>query len=490
MVSLHPHESVARTVLGVESLMARLPVTSYERVIQSPQCHPARSLVMLGGKHMGRKRIDRTLHIIHPNAAGIDVGKSKHYVAVDPRWGDDSVRSFEAFTDDMHALAEWLRQCEVEVVAMEATGVYWIPLFEVLDRAGFEVHLVNPRATKQVSGRKSDVLDCQWIWQLMSYGLLKGAFRPPDEICELRSFVRQRGRLTKDSARVTQQMQKALTEMNVQLDNVLSDITGKTGMAILRAIIAGERDGEQLARFRDRRVKADEATIARSLRGNWRAEHLFALAQALERYNLFQAQIAACDGHIAEQLEVLGSTIDDDNPTYNGRTRKERVLQQSLHATLGVDLTAIPTIGIETALVIAAEIGPDLSRFPSQQHFCSWLNLAPGTRISGDKRIGGPPVSRSNRAGQALRMAAANARHSQSFIGAAHRARLQRLDTGRAVKATAHQLARLIYAMLTRGEDYVERGISEFEERRRHKQIRNLKRQAAQLGATVTFKDP
>ena len=437
---------------------------------------------------MGRKRIDRRLKIVHSHCAGIDIGKSKHYVAVDPDSCEDPVRSFGAFTDDLEQLAGWLKECGVEVVAMESTGVYWIPLFEVLDRAGFEVHLVNPRATKQVSGRKSDVLDCQWLWQLMSYGLLKGAFRPTDEVCELRAYVRQRARLTQGRSRSVQHIQKALTEMNVQLDNVLSDIVGKTGLQILRAIVAGERDGARLAALRDRRVKADEASIARSLRGNWRDEHLFALEQALQRYDMLQAQIEACESRIVRQLDHLADeTIDTSSAAYDGRRLRERALQRSLHAMLGVDLTAIPTIGVETALVIASEVGPDLSRFPSQEHFCSWLTLAPGTRISGDKRLGGPPVKRVNRAGQALRVAASTARHSQSFIGAAHRARLQRLDHGRAIKATAHHLARLIYAMLTRGEAYVEQGIEEYEAQRHDRQMRNLRRQAARMGATITF---
>ena len=334
-------------------------------------------------------------------------------------------------------MVAWLKSCAVEVVAMEATGVYWIPVFEVLDRAGLEVYLVDARATKQVSLRKSDVLDCQWIRELMSFGLLRGAFRPSDETCVLRSYVRQRARTTRDRARCVQHMQRAMTQMNVQLDTVLSDLMGKTGQAIVRAMVAGERNGTVLARLRDRRVKADEETIARSLQGNWREEHVFALAQALERYDLLSA----------------------------------------LQAVLEVDLTAIPTIGVETALTIASEIGADLSRFPTFEHFCSWLTLAPGTRIGG-KSLKGPSVKRVNRAGQALRVAASTARHNHSFIGACHRARLRRLDSARAIKATAHQLARLIYAMLRRGEEYVDKGMAQFETERRERQLRYLQRQA------------
>lgn len=431
---------------------------------------------------MGRKTAQR-LTIIHPDCAGIDIGGKSHFVAVDPALSDEPVRSFDSFTDDLERLADWLSECGVTIVAMESTGVYWIPVYEVLERRGFEVHLVNPRATKQVSGRKSDVLDCQWLWQLMSYGLLKGAFRPAEQVCQLRAYVRQRSRLVGDQSRSVQHMQKALSEMNVQLANVLSDVTGKTGMQILRAIVAGERDAHQLAQYRNARVKADEDTIARSLRGTWREEHVFALAQALQRYDLYAVQIAACEQCIVESSKML--CLDVEVVPASGRHSWEKQLRSLLHASLGVDLTAIPCIGIETTLMVASELGADLSRFPSSAHFCSWLTLAPGTRISGGKKLPGRGPSAVNRLGQALRMAAATARTSQSFIGASHRARLARLDKPRAIKATAHQLARLIYAMLTKGEDYVERGMQAFEETRRDKSVHALRRRAKALGFTV-----
>ena len=317
----------------------------------------------------GKKKAER-LEVVHPDCAGIDVGKRKHYVAVDPSRFEEPVRHFGTFTRDLEAMAEWLSGCGVRQVAMESTGVYWIPVFELLERAGLEVHLVNPRATKQVSGRKSDVLDCQWIRQLMSYGLLRGAFRTPDELCPMRSFVRQRGQLIRDRSRAVQHMHKALTQMNVQLDNVLSDIMGKTGQLIVRAIVAGERDGAVLARFRHGRCKADAATIAESLRGNWREEHLFALEQALARHDMLQGQIEACEARIDAELGARAQA--ETSPT-----ARERALRERLRRMLGADLTAIPTVGVETALTIAAEIGADLSRFPSSAHFCSWLGLAP-----------------------------------------------------------------------------------------------------------------
>ncbi len=477
-----PTRSVARTAIGVESLTARR-CRDLEWKSESPAAVPPGATDwILGDDRMENKRKrQRAMRVVHPNCAGIDVGKAMHYVAVDESAAERPVRTFGSFTDDLEAMAAWLISCGVDIVALESTGVYWIPVFEVLDREGLEVHLVDARATKQVSGRKSDVRDCQWIRELMSFGLLRGAFRPADRICELRAYVRQRARSTRDRGRCVQHMQKALTEMNVQLDNVLSDIMGATGQRIVRAIVAGERDGAVLARFRDRRVKADEATIARSLRGNWRDEHLFALEQALERYDLLTRQIRGAEARLDAVVRTIAGEVDESAAAVLAKPAAkpaERRRQLALRAMLGVDLTAIPTIGVETALIIASEVGPDLSRFPNAAHFCSWLALAPGTRISGGKQLRGPQPTRLNRAGQALRMAASTARNSDSYIGASHRARLRRLDAGRANKATAHQLARLVYAMLTRGEEYVAREVADFDAERRDRQIRNLQRQA------------
>ena len=436
---------------------------------------------------MARKNQKR-FEIIHPNCAGIDVGGGEHLVAVDPEKCDDPVRKFSIFTDDLIALAEWLESMDIKVVAMEATGVYWIPLFEVLDARGFEVYLVNSRATRQTSGRKSDVLDCQWIRQLMTYGLLSGAFRPADQICSLRSLVRQRMNKVRDQAKTINRMQKALTQMNIQLANVISDVTGVTGLKILRAIVQGERDPEKLAAFRDGRIKADQATIARSLHGNWRAEHLHALGQELACHDFLEKQIAECDQATAEalaRLPVLEQKVATPSKSLRSPHRsndEQLILHRALNKIMSVDLTAIPTIGIDTALVLASELGPDLSKFPSAQHFCSWLGLAPPTRISGGKPLPGKAPKIINRAAQALKQAASNARQDKSFIGASHRARLTRMDTSCAIKATAHQLARLIYAMLTKGQPYVEKGLEAFEEKSRDRQLRALERKARKLG--------
>ena len=396
-----------------------------------------------------KRRRTQRLKVVNPDCAGIDIGKDRHFVAFDPERCSEPVRSFDGFTRDLEAMAAWLSSCGVKKVAMESTSVYWIPVYEVLERAGFEVMLVPPRMTKQIAGRKSDVLDCQWIWQLQSYGLLRGAFRPGDAICPLCSYVRQAKRLIEDRSRCVQHMQKALTQMNVLLDSVLPDITGQTGQKILRAIIDGERDPQRLASFRHRRVKASADTIAASLEGTWREEHLFALEQAMRRYDFLEQQLEDCEARITAQIDSLtplddstgGDTVDKTpvaavSPTTASKTSRgtksvvsnEKAMSQALHEMMGVDLTAIPTIGVNTALVIASEIGPDFSAFPSVQHFCSWLGVAPGTRISGGKPLPGRAHKVVNPVAQALRMAAMTARSSQTFIGVKHRARLARKD--------------------------------------------------------------
>jgi hypothetical protein len=287
-------------------------------------------------------------------------------------------------------------------------------------------------------------------------------------------------------------MQKALTQMNIQLDNVVSDLMGKTGTAILRRIVAGERDPQQLATLRDKRLRADEATVARSLHGNWRDEHLFALAQALAHYDFLGEQISACDRQTRQALGALPKLTEEPTPepvkplrSPHRTAAQQKQLHQALHVAMGVDLSAIPTLGIDTILVLAGEIGPDLSRFPTERHFCSWLSLAPPTHISGGKPLPGRKPKTFNRAGQALRQAASNARRSESYIGASHRARLARMDTAKAIKATAHQLARLIYAMLTKGQAYVERGIEAFEARSKERQLSALQRKASKFGLAL-----
>jgi transposase len=389
-------------------------------------------------------------------------------------------------------LVQWLRECGITAVAMQSTGVYWIALFEMLDAAGFEVHLVNARHVRSVPGRKSDVLDCQWLQQLMSYGLLRGGFRPAEEVCALRAVWRQRDMLLSYQARHVQHLQKAMTQMNVQLHHVISDIMGVTGQAIIRAIVAGVRDGATLARLRDRRIKAEEGEIAAALQGNWRDEHLFALKQALALIDTYTAQITECDGKVQQLLGALkGHELPAAGlgPPKRGTPAKNSVrfdARTSLFEASGVDLTRIPGIDTSTALKVISEIGVDLTRFPSVKHFTSWLGLCPGTKISGGKVLCSATKPCANRAAQALRLAAQALRKSQTALGAHHRRMCSRMDKPKAITASAHKLARLVYFMLTKGQAFVEAGQDEYEERYRQGVVQNLTRRAHQLGFQLT----
>ena len=439
-----------------------------------------------------RPATQAAITLTHPNAAGIDIGSAAHFVAVPPERDDEPVREFASFTADLHRLADWLDACGVDTVAMESTGVYWIPLYELLESRGFTVLLVNARHVKNVSGRKSDVLDCQWLQQLMSFGLLRGAFRPADQVCELRSLSRQRTMLLRSQGRFVQHMQKALTQMNIQLANVISDVAGETGQRILRAIVAGERDGRALAQLRNARIRASEDEIAKSLQGNWRAEHLFALKQALDAFDFCGTQLAECDAQIQAQLQALH--VREDAPAQGkkrGRARNAPKfdLRTQLFQMCGVVLTRIDGIDVTTALAVVSEVGADLSKFPSDKHFASWLGLCPGTKITGGKVMSGKTKRCANRAAQALRLAAAALRSSQSALGAYYRRLCARMDKPKAVTAAAHKLARLIYAMLTHGQEYTDRGQDYFEERYRQRVLHNLAQKAKAMGMQLVPSD-
>ena len=425
------------------------------------------------------------LSLMNPDAAGVDIGSAAHFVAVPLDRDDEPVREFASFTVDLNALADWLAQCGIKTVAMESTGVYWIPLYELLQRRGFEVLLVNARHVKNVSGRKSDVLDCQWLQQLHSFGLLRGAFRPDDKVCELRSITRQRAMLLKSQGRHVQHMQKALTQMNIQLANVISDVTGVTGQKIIREIVAGERDAQVLAAYRDVRIKATEAEIAKSLLGNWRAEHLFALKQALAGFDFCVSQLAECDTEterVMRELHTHQGTPAKGKKRSRARNAPKFDVREHLFKVCGVDLTRIDGIDVSTALVVLSEIGVDMSRFPTVKHFTSWLGLCPGTKISGGKVLGSRSKRTANRATQALKLAAAALRSSKSALGAYYRRMCARMDKAKAVTAAAHKLARLIYVMLTKGEEYTDQGQQYYEERYRERVVRQLAKRARELG--------
>lgn len=421
----------------------------------------------------------------HPDAAGVDVGGAMHYAAVRADACEEAVREFKSFTADLHAMADWFEQCGVKIVAMESTGVYWIALYEVLEARGFEVLLVNARHVKNVSGRKSDVLDCQWLQQLMSFGLLRGAFRPAQHMCALRAYGRQRARLLRDQGRWVQHMQKALALMNIQLANVISDVAGVTGQKIVRAIVAGERDAYTLAAYRDARIQASEDEIAASLLGNWRQEHLFALKQALDAFDFCGAQLAECDAQLERAMaELHRHAGQPQTKARRGRARNAPKfdVREHLYKMCGVDLTRIAGIDVTTAMTVISEVGTDMSRFATVKHFTSWLGLCPGTKISGGKVLQSATKRSVNRASQALKLAAAALRSSQTALGAYYRRMCARMDKGKAVTAAAHKLARLVYVMLTRGEEYVEQGQAYYEERHRERVVRSLNKRAFELG--------
>lgn len=447
-------------------------------------------------KRSGKPAKASHLSIAYPNACGIDIGSSSHFVAVPADRDAQPVREFPAYTADLTQLVEWLRCCRITAVAMESTGVYWIPLYEMLDAAGFEVHLVNARHVRSVPGRKSDVMDCQWLQQLMSYGLLRGGFRPAESICALRAVWRHRDMLLSYQARHVQHLQKAMTQMNVQLHHVISDIMGVTGQAIVRAIVAGARDASVLAKLRDRRIKADEAQIAAALQGNWRDEHLFALKQALNLIDAYAVQIAECDGKLGQLLSALkGHEVPEEglgapkrsSPAKNSVGFDART---SLFEASGVDLTRIPGIDTSTALKIISEIGVDLKRFPSVKHFTSWLGLCPGSKISGGKVLSGATKPCANRAAQALRMAAQALRKSQTALGAHHRRLCSRMDRPKAITASAHKLARLVYFMLTKGQAFVEAGQEAYEAQQRLRMLHNLTKRAREMGFELKPREP
>jgi transposase len=437
-------------------------------------------------------------HLEHINqmAAGIDIGSKSHFVAVPEGCTDVCVREFESFTTNLQELANWLCSCGVETVAMESTGVYWIPLYELLESRGFEVKLVDARHVKNVSGRKTDVLDCQWLQQLHTYGLLNGAFRPNEQVCALRAYLRQRGMLVQESASHIQHMQKALSQMNLQLHNVITDITGDTGMKIIRAIINGEHDAKILAAYRDSRCKNSLEIIEKSLTGNYRDEHIFSLTQAVELHDIYMEKVMACDRKIEQQLSVFEnrSAIIESKPLEQKESEVKKKkksscknrpsfdVQSSLIRIVGVDLTDVPGIEASNALKIISEIGLDLSRWENSKQFASWLGLCPGNKVSGGKRLSGKSKRTANYAASALRMAASTLHRSDSALGAFLRRLKSRLGAPKAITATAHKLAVIIFNMIKNVVPYKEVGQDYYEKQYRDRMVRNLSFRAKTLG--------
>lgn len=446
---------------------------------------------------MGRKKSVNTwegLKVVHPNAAGLDIGSEEIWAAVHPERTTEPVRKFGTFTPDLYALADWLASCGVDTVAMESTGVYWIPVYEILEARGLRVYVVNARHLKNVPGRKSDIQDCQWIQGLHSVGLLRGSFRPESEIVALRAYLRHRAGLIEHRAAHIQHMQKALQQMNVQLTQVISDITGVTGLAIIRAIVAGVRNPQQLAALRQPGCKKNEEEIAKALTGNYRREHLFALQQALALYDFYTEQVLACDAEIDRQFANLKPISDDlpplppsDKRNTNSKNAPNYDARSHLYRLTGVDLVAISGLNASTVQTIISEIGTDLSAFPTEKHFCSWLGVAPHNDISGGKQLRSRTLKTNNRAGQAFRLAAQSvAKSPESAFGAFYRRMKARHGAKQAIVATAHKIARAFYHILKHRVPFHDLGGEEYERRARERERKNLQKRAAKLGLVLT----
>ena len=435
-------------------------------------------------------RLD-SLKQLNLNAAGLDIGAAEIWACVPEDRDERPVRVFKTFTVDLYALADWLQQCSIETVAMESTGVYWIPIYEILEERGFEACLVNAQATKNVSGRKTDVLDCQWIQQLHTYGLFQASFRPPADICTLRAYVRHRDNLLRYRAAHVQHIQKALQLMNLQLTNVIKDITGLTGMQIIRAILAGERDPVKLAQFRDARCKSTEEEIAKALQGNYRREHVFALKQAVELYDFYTQQVVACDAEIEKHYTAFEPQVDlVEQPIPPKKTRRQKNhpafdLRTQLYQMCGVDLTSIDGIDVLLAQDIIAEIGLDMNKWKTAKQFASWLRLCPQNSISGGKLLSSQTKKTKNRANTAFRMAAQAVSRSASALGAFYRRIRTKHGAPKAITATAHKIARIAYFMLKNRQPYQDLGQDYYEEQYRQRAIQNLQRKARKLGLEV-----
>jgi transposase len=447
-------------------------------------------------KRSVQKKVDwKALEILHPDAGGIDVGGSEHWVAISPERDPEPVRRFGCFTADLREMAQWLVEKGVRSVAMQSTGVYWMPVFEILEQQGLEVYLVNARHTKNMPGRKSDVQECPWLLKLHTFGLLNNSFQPTDEIRIARTLWRQRGALVAEAASTIQRMQKVLTEMNVQLSNVLSDISGASGMNIIQAILDGERDPWELAALVESGVKATPEDIAKSLEGNWREELLFVLRQHVELYRIYQEKITDCDLQLRKHLESLGSKVDLQTqpigPRPKGKNKSRNApafdLRTELYRITGIDWSQINGIDVLTAQTVIAEAGADLSAFPSEKQFASWLGLCPSNDTSSGKILNRRTRKVVNRATVAFRNAASTLVRSQSYLGAQYRRLRTRLGAPKAITAMARKLACLFYRLIKHGQPYVDKGTEYYEARYREQQIRSLSKKAQKLGLQLVI---
>jgi transposase len=439
----------------------------------------------------------QSLPVCEPNAAGIDVGASELYVAVPPDRAEQPVRCFGTFTSDLTGLIVWLKTCRITAVAMESTGVYWIPVFQRLEEAGIRVCLVNARHVKNVPGRKTDVRDCQWLQYLHSVGLLRASFRPAQEICALRTLGRHRENLLRQAAQEVQRMQKALDEMNLPLHHVISDLVGQTGSAIIMAILSGERDPRQLIQLRDRRIKASSQTLIKALEGDYRSELIFVLRQSWAGWNRLQEYVGECDAEMARMIQSLEGTVDLTQcpvpPSTKGQRREktsknqpEGPWRQQFYRMYGVDLTSVPCISVSTVHTLFTELGRDWTRFPTAGHFASWLGLCPDNEISGGKVLRRRTRRTQQRVKNALRMAAQSLVHCKtSILGVRFRRLRSRMGSTHAITAGAHCLARILWTMVRDRKSYDESLLAEQEAAHQERQKRRLKNLAKQFGFTL-----
>jgi len=449
-------------------------------------------------KRQAARKVDwKALDVVHPEAAGIDIGGREQWVAINPEKEERPVRCFECFTADLERMADWLASRGVRSVAMQSTGVYWMPVLEILQQRGIEVYLVNARHTKNLPGRKSDVAECQWLLKLHTFGLLNNRFQPSDTVRALRTLWRHRGGLVAQASSPIQRMQKTLIEMNIQLSNVLSDLSGVSGMAILEAILGGEREPRKLAALADPQVKASKAVIAKSLHGNWRPELLFVLRQEMEIYRGCQNRIAACDQQLQRHLGTMESKVDTQAQPLGPRPKGKRArgnapqfdLRTELYRLTGVDWSQVDGIDVQIAQTVIAEVGTRLDAFPSEKHFANWLGLCPSIETSGGKVLKRRTTKVVNRAKLAFRQAASTLLKSKSYLGAQYRRLRTRLGAPKAITAMARKLACLFYRLLTKGQQYVDKGAVYYESRHRQQQVRSIMRRASQLGLKVLLTD-
>jgi transposase len=447
----------------------------------------------MGTSQSSEKR-EKGFTVKNPHAAGIDLGAREHYACVLEKNGVENIKTFGCYTVDIKEMAKWFKKCGVTTVAMESTGVEWVPVYDILEHEGFDVKLVNSRHLKNVSGKKTDVSDCQWIRQLHTFGLLQGSFRPDEDTLTLRGYVRHRGNLTKSSKIHIQRMQKALTQMNVHIHKAISDITGVSGLRILKAIIAGNHNPQKLAELADSGIKNSKEIIAKSLEGNFRAEHLFTLKQEFELYEEIQKKIIDCDGKIEEYYKNHEDKGEPNNEVIQKKKKQKSILsynlEKELYRVTGIDFTQIDGIGGLSAQKILSEIGLDPSKWPTEKHFSSWLGLCPNNKITGGKIQSSKTKKVVNKAAVAFRQAASTLQNSKSALGAYHRRMRGRLGPAKAMTATAHKLACIFYRMMKYGKDYVDIGVDTYEEQFKQRIVKSLKKRAKEYGfALVNITD-